>query len=83
MALWLKEGEDSDVVVSTRARLARNVEGLPFPAVIRNTPKAKQVTMPAIETFVDNADFRLINMSDIDANEKFEENAETIRFPEK
>ena len=64
MALWLKEGEDTDVAVSTRARLARNIEGLPFPAVIRGTPKAKQVTTPAIETFVEGADFRLINMSE-------------------
>ncbi len=27
---WLKDGPDSDVVVSSRARLARNVEGQPF-----------------------------------------------------
>ncbi|MBR2222852.1 MAG: protein arginine kinase [Christensenellaceae bacterium] len=70
MALWLKEGPDSDVVISTRARLARNMKGVAFPAIIKGTPKAKEVMRPAIETFVENADFRFIGMKDIEPIER-------------
>ena len=36
MATWLKENNrESDVVVSTRVRLARNMADTPFPAKLR------------------------------------------------
>ena len=42
MALWLKEGgPQSDVVVSTRVRLARNLAGLPFPHRIMGTERVR------------------------------------------
>lgn len=67
MAQWLKNGKESDVVISTRARLARNMAGLPFPAVITGTPKVREITEPAIETFVRNADFDVFYMKDLPA----------------
>ncbi|MEI3416785.1 MAG: hypothetical protein V8Q43_04400 [Christensenellaceae bacterium] len=41
MARWLKENAaDADIAVSTRARLARNMAGVPFPHRIRGTAQA-------------------------------------------
>jgi len=53
MALWLKQNTlESDVVISTRVRLARNLEGLPFPHMIRGTSRAEQVKDTAKRAFL-------------------------------
>ncbi len=72
MALWLKEeGKDSDVVVSTRVRLARNLAGVPFPHKIRGTKKVKKVIDTAKKTFVQSgSDFSMIEMEDLSPLEK-------------
>ena len=55
MALWLKEGgPESDVVVSTRVRLARNLAGLPFPHRIMGTERVREVKEPVKECFLKN-----------------------------
>ena len=44
MPTWFdKKGTDSDVVISTRIRLARNIAGVPFPFRISDE-QAKSVT---------------------------------------
>lgn len=67
MALWLKENEnDSDVVISTRVRLARNLKGLPFPHVIRGTARAERVKQVAKDAFVQpGMDFQFLEMKDL------------------
>lgn len=59
MALWLKENAlDSDVVISTRVRLARNLAGIPFPHRIAGTQRAEQVKETAKRAFLrDGMDF--------------------------
>ena len=67
MAQWLKDNSsDSDIVISTRARIARNVSGIPFPHKIRNTDKEELVKRPAIQKFCSNgSDFILKEMKEI------------------
>ncbi len=67
MALWLKPGGiDSDVAVSTRVRLARNLVGVPCPHKTRGTSRAKYIIDAAKEAFLKNgSDFELIRMSEL------------------
>lgn len=51
MCDWLKPGPEEDVVVSTRVRLARNLEGLPFPHKLRGTAQEKEVADIAQKAF--------------------------------
>ena len=53
MARWLKENAaDADIAVSTRARLARNMAGVPFPHRIRGTAQARTVCRAATDAFL-------------------------------
>ncbi len=72
MARWLKENSaDSDVVVSTRARLARNRAATPFPHKIAGTPQAALVRQAAVDTFIGNGrDFQLMEMKNLSEVEK-------------
>ncbi|MBQ5502663.1 MAG: ATP--guanido phosphotransferase, partial [Selenomonas sp.] len=53
---WLTaEGDDSDVVLASRIRLARNLRQLPFPnradlAQLQKADESLQGAMPAVET---------------------------------
>lgn len=65
MAKWLKEtGPYSDIVVSTRVRLARNIEGLPFPHLL-DEKKAEELK-------------KLVTDSVISANSSFENQFDII-----
>ena len=72
MALWLKEGgPESDVVVSTRVRLARNLAGLPFPHRIMGTERVREVKEPVKECFLKNGmDFSLTEMKNLSPLER-------------
>ncbi len=72
MALWLKEGgPESDVVVSTRVRLARNLAGLPFPHRIMGTERVREVKEPVKECFLKNGmDFSLTEMKHLSPLER-------------
>ena len=72
MALWLKEGgPQSDVVVSTRVRLARNLAGLPFPHRIMGTERVREVKEPVKECFLKNGmDFSLTEMKNLSPLER-------------
>ncbi|MBQ9942603.1 MAG: ATP--guanido phosphotransferase, partial [Christensenellaceae bacterium] len=67
MALWLKANSpSSDVVISTRARLARNLRGTPFPCKLRRAEDAQKVMDAAKGAFLrPGMDLRLEHMADI------------------
>lgn len=71
--IWYKESND-DIVVSTRVRLARNLEKYPFPALLKSEEKKKvskeieDTILKSNSTLAD--DFEIINMSDISENER-------------
>lgn len=67
MATWLKENNrESDVVVSTRVRLARNMADTPFPAKLRGTKEAGRVKEAAQAAFLsESSGFRLIEMDQL------------------
>ena len=72
MALWLKENAaDSDIVVSTRARLARNHAGIPFPHKIQGTTQARMVRQAATDAFMGRGkDFKLLEMQTLSEVQK-------------
>ena len=67
MARWLKENAaDADIVVSTRARLARNMAGVPFPHRIRGTAQARTVCRAATDAFLGGGqDFSCVVIRDL------------------
>ena len=67
MARWLKENAaDADIVVSTRARLARNMAGVPFPHRIRGTAQARAVCRAATDAFLGGGqDFSCVVIRDL------------------
>lgn len=73
MANWLKaDAQESDIAVSTRARLARNVAGVAFPHKIRgNTIVAEKIYAPVRESFLHGkTDFSLVPLNELSALEK-------------
>lgn len=71
--IWYKESND-DIVVSTRIRLARNLEKYPFPALLKSEDKrnvSKEIEAAILNSNSTLAgDFNTINMSDISENER-------------
>ncbi|SET72871.1 protein arginine kinase [Natronincola peptidivorans] len=71
MAGWLKEtGPQSDIVISSRVRIARNIEGIPFPHGLSEA-LAKEVTEKVHKGILAgntsfNEDFQLISMRETD-----------------
>ena len=61
---WKQTSSDSDVVVSTRVRFARNLKGYKFP----NTMNLKQAdeVIDKIDKAIDKSKYSLFKMSDID-----------------
>ena len=55
--IWYKENNDDDIVISTRIRLARNLEKYPFPNAI-TSQQAKQATVE-IENSIINSNTTL------------------------
>ena len=72
MAYWLKaEGRESDVAVSTRVRIARNLAGMPFPHRICGTNKVPKVKESIKKAFLQpGMDFSLIEMKSLSPVEK-------------
>ena len=66
MPKWLKENApDSDVVVSTRIRLARNLADVPFPARITNRDNIEAVHTGARESLLKTSELRYIRLSEV------------------
>jgi len=59
MALWLKDvGKDSDVAMSTRVRLARNADKIPFPHRIIGNKIEHEITDSARSSFSDDFSYK-------------------------
>lgn len=71
--IWYKESND-DIVVSTRVRLARNLEKYPFPALLSGADKkkaAKEIEDAILHSNSTLAkDFKVIRMSDLEKSER-------------
>ena len=73
MGYWYKQNYGkNNIAVSTRVRLARNIEGLPFPSKMNETQKAElcKTVKNAVENF-DTYKLKFINMSDVPENERY------------
>ena len=64
MSKWyIEKGDEGDVVLSTRIRLARNLDDFPFPAKLDNTAKSKINEMIRDAIFeIDSETFRYLEM---------------------
>lgn len=66
MPKWLEEtAPESDVVVSTRIRLARNLADVPFPSKIVNKDDIEMVHAGAKESLLKSVEFKYVRLSDI------------------
>jgi protein arginine kinase len=69
--IWYKDN-DADIVVSTRIRLARNIEGVPFPNALSDkseiTEKIKNSILASNSTLA--GDFEFINLDKLGENER-------------
>lgn len=69
MAKWLKEmGPESDIVISSRIRIARNIEAIPFPNYL-NEERSKEIIDSIYNTIIGanlsvEKDFNLIKMKE-------------------
>ena len=71
MPEWLKEGApESDVVVSTRIRLARNMMDMPFPPRIRTREQIEAVHAGAADSVLKCPEFRYTRLSDLSEVQK-------------
>ncbi|MBQ3573053.1 MAG: protein arginine kinase [Clostridia bacterium] len=71
--MWYTEcGKESDVVLSSRVRLARNIEGIPFPE--RATAEEQDKVIEICKTAVFDSDIKL-NYIDIGAMKDYEKQA--------
>lgn len=60
--MWYNEyGKDGDVILSTRVRLARNIEGIPFPPVADNDQR-QEVIDKCRKALIDRGDDKLASM---------------------
>lgn len=63
--MWFREiSNDSDVVISTRVRFARSIDGFKFPHMLSDKESMKVIDL--IENNTDKKKYALLNMKDID-----------------
>lgn len=74
--IWYKEQNDNDIMVSTRIRLARNLDKYPFPAMLsaegkdKVTEKIKNAVLDSNSTLA--KDFKWLQMKELPVGEKQE-----------
>lgn len=72
--IWYKEKNDNDIMVSTRIRLARNLDKYPFPAMLNSEGKNKACEELKNAILNSNStlakDFNLVQMKDLSQSEK-------------
>ncbi|CAD2071976.1 hypothetical protein [Phocicoccus pinnipedialis] len=64
---WLDEKTSTPIVMSSRIRLARNIEGLAFPHMLNSTEELEKLADVVSETFID---FKNLDMSEYNILEK-------------
>lgn len=63
--MWYNEvSKDSDVVISSRIRFARNIKGYNFPVIMKNEERKEVVNL--LEKNIDKKKYKLLRMKDID-----------------
>lgn len=71
MPKWLTENApESDVVVSTRMRLARNLADIPFPARVKDISDIENVHNSAKESILRSSEFKYSRLGEMGALEK-------------
>jgi len=71
MAKWYNDsGFQSDIVLSTRVRLARNIKGIPFPNKMSDDDAKKVIDMTDAALMGMNFTFNRIDLNDLSALEK-------------
>jgi len=84
--IWYKANNDNDIVVSTRIRLARNVEKYPFPKSLSN--EGKKEALKELENAVKNSnstlstDLQLFEMCNLNEKEKKQLSEKHLISPE-
>lgn len=68
-AWYTSDGPDSDVVISSRVRLARNLEGFKFPLTIRteDAERVQSVVLDAYNRLGMDDSFQMVRIADMDA----------------
>lgn len=81
--VWYKNN-DADIIVSTRIRLARNLEGIPFPGALKDkasvTNKIKEAVLGSNSTLA--GEFEFIDLDKTPQNEKDKLREEHLISPE-
>lgn len=63
--MWFKEvSKDSDVVISSRVRFARDIKGYKFPIIMYDDEKRSVISL--LENKIDKCKYKLLEMKDID-----------------
>lgn len=72
--IWYKEQNDNDIMISTRIRLARNLDKYPFPAMLSTDGKTKATDELKNAILGSNStlakDFNLLTMKELSQSEK-------------
>lgn len=67
--MWYTEsGNNSDVVLSSRIRLARNLKGIPFPS--RETPEQQEKVIETLKNAVSNTGLKFVDLNSMKDYEK-------------
>lgn len=65
--MWYKEiSKDSDVVISTRLRFARSIDGYKFPNIMKK--KEKQNLLDKVKNSINSKEYNFFKIEDIDEN---------------
>ncbi len=76
--MWYNEcGNDRDVVLSSRVRLARNIKGIPFPG--RATEEKQKEVIDLVKDAVDKAKLKELTLINLDGMKDYEKQALTER----
>ena len=81
--IWY-ENNNNDIVVSTRIRLARNLEGVPFPNALRDTQQTTEKIRDAIlkSNSTLGKDFEFINLDELSDDQKHSLSEEHLISPQ-
>lgn len=63
--MWFKEiSKDSDIVISSRVRFARNIQGYKFPSIMNNAQRREVIDL--LDKKIDKTNYSLLRMNNID-----------------
>lgn len=67
-----RSGDDNDVVISTRVRIARNLSAFPFPAAMSDEQQAEfeGTIVPILSSIFDSRTYRIVELDSADSTEK-------------